>query len=128
MLWCDGGDDEKVVELYDMLQDNNQKSISATDKDFSPVMRTIFDLAGYILYQNESWVSDKKYGELTMTEEEIVIMRGEEGKYDEVCEEFIDKIFEFESKLDREEFEKLVIEKQKWIFNTNDIRKNIGWK
>jgi len=23
MLWCDGDDKEKVVELYDLLQDNN---------------------------------------------------------------------------------------------------------
>jgi len=41
-------------------------------------MRTIFDLAGYIIFQNEALVSDKKHKE-TMTEEEINAMRGEEG-------------------------------------------------
>jgi len=51
-----------------------------------------------------------------------------EEKYDEVCEEFIDEIFGYDAKLSREDFEKEVIKKGKWIFNTNEIRKKIGWK
>jgi len=61
-----------------------------------------------------------------MTSEEIETMRVQ--TYDELCEEFLDQIFEFESKYERNKFQELVLEKQSWIFNTNDIREKIGWK
>ena len=61
-----------------------------------------------------------------MTSEEIETMRVQ--TYDELCEEFLDQIFEFESKYERKKFQELVLEKQSWIFDTNDIREKIGWK
>ena len=60
ILWSDGNHKDKVVELYDMLQDNNQKSIGATDKDFKVTIFHMFDLAGYTIDQNQSIVTDKE--------------------------------------------------------------------
>jgi len=37
-------------------------------------------------------------------------------KFEEIEEEFLDTIFGYEAKLDREDWEKRVIEKGSWIF------------
>ena len=49
-----------------------------------------------------------------------------EEKYDEVAEDFLDKVYGYESKLDREEWEKLVGKHCKWIFSPKEIRNKIG--
>ena len=43
ILWCKGKPEEKAVEFYDMLQDNNQKTIAANDKDFNDNLFNMFD-------------------------------------------------------------------------------------
>ena len=43
ILWCNGDKNEKVIELYDMLQDNDQDSIAANDKDIYTNLSTMFD-------------------------------------------------------------------------------------
>jgi len=58
-MWCDGDKKEKVVEFYDMLQDNNQPAIAANDKDFVRVLKAIFDLAGYTILHLEEVFSDQ---------------------------------------------------------------------
>jgi len=45
LLWCEGTPKEKVVELYDCLQDAHQPKISATDKDFKPHFFELLDIA-----------------------------------------------------------------------------------
>lgn len=49
ILWCDGDVKEKVPELYDILQDNDQPSIAANDKDVAPALNTLFDFTGYTI-------------------------------------------------------------------------------
>jgi hypothetical protein len=58
LLWCEGSHNEKVVEFYDNLQDNNQPEIGADDKDFKPNFERMLDLCSAIVFQAEL-----KYGE-----------------------------------------------------------------
>ena len=53
LLWCDGQPKEKVVELYDMIQDNNQERLAADDKDFNKNLRLIFDFASTYCFKFE---------------------------------------------------------------------------
>ena len=125
ILFCDGDPKEKVPELYDMLQDNNQKSISATDKDFNVTMTFLFDCAGYTIDRNNNIISDEEL-KPELTEEE---MEAKAEKYDEVFETMLDDVFgEYESKLTREDWEKNVVAKAKYVFDPADIRDKIEWK
>jgi len=45
LLWCQGNDQQKAIEWYDIIQDNNQPSISATDKNFKMCIHHLFDIA-----------------------------------------------------------------------------------
>lgn len=51
ILQCDGGDYEKLTELYHVLQDNNQEEIAAQDKDFLPIMSLVFDMATQMVFR-----------------------------------------------------------------------------
>lgn len=46
-------------------------------------------------------------------------------RFDEIEEEFLDTIFGYEAKLDREEWEKRVVEKAPWIFSSKQVREKI---
>jgi len=50
-----------------------------------------------------------------MTDEQIEEIRSD--TYELIQEEFIDQIFDAESKLARKEWESLVVKKAPWIFN-----------
>ena len=45
VLWCEGKPSEKAEELYDLLQDNNQETIAASDKDTPIVFKLLMDIA-----------------------------------------------------------------------------------
>jgi len=125
ILWCDGNAKEKVPELYDMLQDNNQPTISAGDKDFNVTMTFLFDCAGYTIDRNYNIISDEEL-KPELTEEEL---EAKAEKYDEIFEQFLDTVFgEYESVLDREDWEKNTASKAKYVFDPEEIRKKIEWK
>ena len=108
-----------------MLQDNDQKSISATDKDFNVTMTYLFDCAGYTIDRNYNIVSEEEL-KPDLTEEE---MEAKTEKYDEIFEKFLDDVFgEYESKLDRADWEKNTASKGKYVFDPAEIRKKIEWK
>lgn len=56
MIWCAGDDKEKVIEFYDMLQDNDQPDIAATDKDFNVNFYKILDWAAFNIFKYE-WIT-----------------------------------------------------------------------
>lgn len=49
-----------------------------------------------------------------------------EEKFDDLAEEFLDEVFEYESKIPREEWEKDVAKKQAYIFVPEKIRQKIA--
>ena len=109
LLYCDGKAPEKAFEFYDMLQDDNQPSIAAGDKDFKPNFFTLLDMASEMVYRLEP--KYMKTGEpfSQVSKEEVDKVR--DSKYDDLIEEFLDIVFDVESKLDRDDWQKLVCEK-----------------
>ena len=53
------------------------------------------------------------------------VLRKLNERYDQLAEEFIEDIFEYEAKLERSEWEKLVASKKSYVFNPADIRKKL---
>ena len=48
-----------------------------------------------------------------------------EDRFDEMCEEFLDNIFEYETRAKREDFIKLTAEKQTYLFEPSGIRDKV---
>ena len=103
--------------LYDVLQDNNQPFISASDKDFEPVFDKIVDLATKFVYSHvqlvapaENPVSADKFDAITTFVN------------DSFREKFLDDVFGANSKLQREEWEKVVSTAGKWLLIPKEIR------
>ena len=51
ILWCDGNADEKVTELYHVLQDNQQEEIACNDKEVPVLFKVIFDFATKTVFE-----------------------------------------------------------------------------
>ena len=62
----------------------------------------------------------------TPGQDEIERVRSE--TYDELCEEFLDLIFEYDAVLVRNEWEKEVLAKQTYLFDPLSIRKKLGYR
>lgn len=106
LLWCEGKSAEKAFEFYDMLQDDNQKSIAANDKDFKPNFNSLLDMASAMVFELEPkfMKTGEPFSQVSKSEIEEV----QSEKYDELLEEFLDVVFDVESKLDRCDWEKLL--------------------
>jgi hypothetical protein len=109
LLWCDGKAGDKAFEFYDMLQDDNQPSIAAMDKDFQPNFFTLLDMASAMVYELEPKYMKTGAAFSQVSKEEIE--RVQSSKYEELLESFLDQVFDVESKLKRGEWEKLVAQK-----------------
>ena len=46
---------------------------------------------------------------------------------DDIIEEFLDEVFDTESRLEREEFVESVAKNQAWIFDPNKVRERLGY-
>ena len=51
ILWCDGEPNEKIIELYHVLQDNHQEKIAWNDKDTPATLKSLFDLATSVVFK-----------------------------------------------------------------------------
>ena len=84
----------------------------------------MFDWAAVNILKYE-WIVNPKKQKWTIDESDQEIqevMSNLHEKYEELAEEFIDDIFEFEGKLERTEWERLVVKNKSYIFNPSDIR------
>ena len=50
---------------------------------------------------------------------------GVQDRFDEMCEEFLDNIFEYESRVEKSAWIKLTETKQNYIFNPKEIREKL---
>lgn len=100
LLWCEDANNEKISEFWCILQDADQPSIAAYDKDFSKNMCVMFDFASIIVLEHE----EQFVGECgqPFTDEQL-----EERKdaYDEVIEEFLNDVFGYEAQLDKADWQ-----------------------
>ena len=51
ILWCEGSPNEKIHELYHVIQDNHQESLAWNDKDLDDILKLIFDFSTKIVFK-----------------------------------------------------------------------------
>ena len=124
LLWCDGSPKEKAFEFYDMLQDNDQKSIAASDKDFLPAFKHLLNTATELVFRHAP-VFTKTGGEFSQVSLEQVKEKQEE--YEDLCDEFLDEVFGTESTLERSDWEEEFVEKMSYLLDPVEIRKKLGF-
>ena len=120
LLWCQGDPLEKACELYENMQDPDKPKIAANDKDFIPNLSAILDFATTMVYEQEAMATGNPSA--------VNIDDWNEKKgdiYDKKAEEFLDSVFESDSRLDRKDWEKRVAEKMAYLFDPEKIRKEI---
>ena len=98
ILWCKGSPVEKSEELYDTICD--KEFMVTTDKDFKPNIFQLFKFATEVIYE-----------EFKNNEHPMDFLENIEDRFDEMCEEFLDNIFEYESRVKRHDFIELTAEK-----------------
>lgn len=111
----------KTRVFYDVLQDNNQSFIAASDKDFGESYGLLLNLATKLVYSHLHLVAP---------EEQPKIKVEDFGKIDDNLEEmqdwFLDEVFGPNSKLQRAEWEKNVSNSPaKWLFDPKKLRAKV---
>ena len=110
----------KANALYNILQDNNQPHLSASDKDLRPNFFKLFDLAFLIPHEFEG-----KFSNLPPVNTEAQIEIFKERKED-VLEKYLDRVFDVKAKLPRAVWEKFTCsERGNFIFSGKSLRKVI---
>ena len=124
MLWglllCAGDLKLKARVLYDILQDNMQETISATDKDFPESFGKLIELATKFPYEMQPQF------DLQMDKKDVSKIN--EDLYDELKENFLDIVFDVAPKLSKKDYQELIIKKAPWLFNPKEIRAHVDKK
>jgi hypothetical protein len=125
MLWglilCAGDAKLKTRVFYDILQDNLQENIAATDKDFPKTFGKLLELATKLPYELLP-ATDYRESEKRDTS------KINDSLYDDMKENFLDTVFDQASKLSRNDYMGLVVEKSGWIFSSKDVRAAVDKK
>lgn len=126
-LWgivlCSGKSKVKTTVFYDVLQDNGQEQISATDKDFPANFNLMVDLATQLVNDYES-----KYSGQEPEHTQEILEKLHEQKETLAETEFLDLVFGNNSIMKRDEWEKNVVTKVKWMFDSSQLRSHIYHK
>ena len=112
ILYCDGSHHEKASELYDCMQDGDQETIACNDKDFKPNLYQLFFLATEMVFTQVGHEAD---------------VEAAKENYDDIAEEFLDSVFDAESKLKRKDWEQNVSKHQAYLFSPEEIRHKLGY-
>lgn len=124
LLWglilCRGDANVKSRVFYDILQDQLQESIAASDKDFDGSFDALIFLATKMVYMNESKISGA-----APVRNEAYWNKLDSDKMEEIREEFLDEVFGPQSKMARVDYMEAVAKKAPWIFSATEIRKKI---
>ena len=106
ILWCEGDPIEKASELFENMQDSNAATIACNDKDFKPNLYALINFATQMVFEEE--VKYMPSVEREYTDEAIEKIQ---DKYDDLADDFLDEVFDAESRLTRKEWEELVSKK-----------------
>ena len=119
MMMCGGSSEMKARVLYDVLQDDMQETISASDKDFLRIFTKIILLSCYVLPRFYREETGKEYVTSYFPK---VDTKEFEDECDNFKDQFLDDVYDQLSVLRREEFLTKVATEANWIFNIGMVR------
>jgi hypothetical protein len=105
LLYCSGSNEEKSMVFYDVLQDGLQEVISASDKDLKDCFGRLIEMASSVIHE---W--SQEFGDEDVKDSGINPVFGTSSSKDwknaisEIEEEFLDQVFDVQSRIKREEF------------------------
>ena len=129
LLYCQGSNEEKSKVFYDVLQDGLQDVISASDKDLKDCFGRLIEMASSVIHE---WSQD--FGDDEVKSAGIDQVFGNSSSNDlkraieEIEEEFLDQVFDVQSRIKREEFIKEVSKKAAFLYKPAEIRRRIKEK
>ena len=123
LLWgmtlCGGDASNKAKVFWDVLQDGEQKFISANDKDFPESFSLLLDLSNRVMVEADSIISGKPPKKSEDDLKKIDDLKEAMG------EEFLDTVYEAHSKLEKEEFLSRIVKNAKWILSAKTVRERV---
>ena len=109
----------KARVLYDVIQDDMQKTISASDKDFPRLFQHMIVLSCYFIPRYYREEQKKEYVTRHFPEIDSREFKKQVARF---SEKFLDDVYESKSLLPREEFLQLVARKTNYIFKSELVR------
>ena len=130
LVHCQSKPKEKAEALFNILQEvdsegNTATQISAQDKDWKPVMDTLFNLVSINAIEASQCNSYEQDDQVDLQENFDSVSGWEEAGDGETT--VIDGIFSVCSRVGYEVFIEQAISQTRWVFNANTLRKRI-WK
>lgn len=126
LLYCKGSIEEKSMVFYDVLQDGLQEVISASDKDFKDCFKRMINMASTVIHQWSQQFGDE---EVKNNGTDPIFGDAESSAWNEALdtieEQFLDLIFDVQSRIKREEFIKEVTKNGVYLFKPAEIRKKM---
>jgi hypothetical protein len=119
ILLCNGDDQERAVELFDIIHEGEQNYMSSRDRRFKELFEDILQMATEVVFENEAQIFGRE-PHSAVTEDTIEEAR---EKYHDLYIQFLDQVFSYDATLPKYEWAENVVCKQNWILHTADIRK-----
>ena len=123
LLWCKGLRGQKIMELYEILQDEGQTEIYRDDNDDKAYLYMLFYISCEMVVQYEEQVGGKVFQGITIDH----ILNTKEEYYQAGYEKFQKDVFGDEEVLSREDWEKKVLKKADWVINCKNLREKLGY-
>ena len=119
LLLCQGEFREKTQVFWDLLQDGGQEFISASDKDYKPCFTALCELCTVFELQVAKEIDGI---ECPYSQDDMDAMR---DCFEDVLEDHLDELFDFQSKMQKEEWLKALAEKTPYLFSSSELRKKV---
>ena len=117
ILWCAGDDEEKLNELYDLVQEN-VPSIAHNDREFAFAFDVLLEMSVELAIKQESLLDDSERPELLSDD----AIEEKKDSYEELFEALIDDLFENESKIKKDEWMYSILQNHIYIIRPNEAR------
>lgn len=118
-LLCNGDDQEKCEELFDIIHEGEQHFMSSRDTRFKHAFEDILEIATEVVFKSEQRIFGRG-PHPAVTEEAVAAAR---ERHHELYVHFLDQVFSYDAHLPKYEWVEGVVCKQNWVLHTTLVRK-----
>ena len=116
---CEGNDEERADELFDIIHEGGQNFISSRDRRFRELFEVILQMATEVVFEHEAQIFGRQ-PHSAVTADSIAAAR---ERYHDLYIHFLDQVFSYDATLPKYEWVENVVCKQNWILHSKEIRK-----